>query len=106
MNGGCSLIDENIGYLYNRLADPALSVRKNTLMVLTHLTLNGMVKVKGQIGEMAKCIDGEPRLADLDKVRCARATALKGCYRAGRAGPADAIVQPAGGGVGAARRPP
>jgi hypothetical protein len=26
------------------------------------------VKVKGQIGEMAKCIDGEPRLADLAKV--------------------------------------
>jgi len=39
-----SLIDENIGYLYKRLSDSALSVRKNTLMVLTHLTLNGMVR--------------------------------------------------------------
>jgi hypothetical protein len=42
--GGQSLIDENIAYLYNRLGDPALAVRKNTLMVLTHLTLNGMVR--------------------------------------------------------------
>jgi condensin complex subunit 1 len=35
-------------------------------MVLTHLILNDMVKVKGQISEMAICLeDAEPRIADL-----------------------------------------
>jgi len=44
-------------------------VKKNTLMVLTHLILNGMIKVKGQLGEMAKCVeDPEPRVADLAKL--------------------------------------
>lgn len=38
-------------------------------MVLTHLILNGMIKVKGQLGEMAKCLeDSEPRIADLAKL--------------------------------------
>ena len=44
-------------------------MKKNTLMVLTHLILNGMIKVKGQLGEMAKCLeDEEPRIADLAKL--------------------------------------
>jgi condensin complex subunit 1 len=38
-------------------------------MVLTHLILNGMIKVKGQLGEMAKCTeDEEPRVSDLAKL--------------------------------------
>jgi len=38
-------------------------------MVLTHLILNGMIKVKGQLGEMAKCVeDPETRIADLAKL--------------------------------------
>jgi condensin complex subunit 1 len=38
-------------------------------MVLTHLILNGMIKVKGQLGEMAKCIeDSETRISDLAKM--------------------------------------
>ena len=37
-------------------------------MVLTHLILNGMIKVKGQLGEMVKCLeDPEPRITDLAK---------------------------------------
>ena len=44
-------------------------MRKNTLMVLTHLILNDMVKVKGQISEMATCLeDKEQRIADLAKL--------------------------------------
>lgn len=44
-------------------------VKKNTLMVLTHLILNGMVKVKGQMGEMAKCVeDSDERISDLAKL--------------------------------------
>jgi condensin complex subunit 1 len=64
-----TLIDENISFLYNRLADEDTIVKKNALMVLTHLILNGMIKIKGQIGEMAKCLeDPEPRIADLAKL--------------------------------------
>lgn len=55
--------------MYEGLADSNLVVKKNTLMVLTHLILNGMIKVKGQLGEMAKCLeDAEPRISDLAKL--------------------------------------
>ena len=38
-------------------------------MVLTHLILNDMVKVKGQISEMATCIlDQDVRIANLAKL--------------------------------------
>lgn len=64
-----SLVDENSDRLYAGLGDPDLSVKKHTLMVLTHLILNGMIKVKGQLGEMAKCLeDPEPRVSDLAKL--------------------------------------
>lgn len=54
-----NLIEQNISYLYNRLRDSDVAVKKNALMVLTHLILNGMVKVKGQIGQMAMCLEDE-----------------------------------------------
>ncbi|WFD43939.1 condensin complex non-SMC subunit Cnd1 [Malassezia psittaci] len=64
-----TLIDENSDRLYAGLNDENLNVKKNTLMVLTHLILNGMIKVKGQLGEMAKCLeDREPRISDLAKL--------------------------------------
>ena len=64
-----SLIDQNISYLYNRLGDSDPTVKKNTLMVFTHLILNGMVKVKGQISEMAKCLqDKDSKISDLAKL--------------------------------------
>lgn len=64
-----SIIDENSAELYKGLSDKSLVVKKNTLMVLTHLILNGMIKVKGQLGEMAKCLeDEEERIADLAKL--------------------------------------
>ncbi|KJA17627.1 hypothetical protein HYPSUDRAFT_146327 [Hypholoma sublateritium FD-334 SS-4] len=64
-----SIIDENSNELYRGLSDKNFVVKKNTLMVLTHLILNGMIKVKGQLGEMAKCIeDPEPRISDLAKL--------------------------------------
>ncbi|KAJ8325723.1 condensin complex non-SMC subunit Cnd1 [Batrachochytrium dendrobatidis] len=63
------LIDQSIAHLYQRLTDSDLSVRKNTLMVLTFLILNGMIKVKGQIFEMAKCLeDKDKRISDLAKL--------------------------------------
>lgn len=55
--------------MYRGLSDRNLVVKKNTLMVLTHLILNGMIKVKGQLGEMAKCLeDPDQRIADLAKL--------------------------------------
>ncbi|GJJ71787.1 condensin complex subunit 1 [Entomortierella parvispora] len=64
-----NLIDANITYLYKRLSDSDAAVKKNTLMVLTHLILNGMVKVKGQLGEMAIClVDEDARISDLARL--------------------------------------
>ena len=55
--------------LFDRLRDESGHVRKNTLMVLTHLILNDMVKVKGQISEMATCLeDKDNRISDLAKL--------------------------------------
>lgn len=64
-----TIVDENSNELYRGLSNKSLIVKKNTLMVLTHLILNGMIKVKGQLGEMAKCLeDDDPRIADLAKL--------------------------------------
>ncbi|KAI8927315.1 hypothetical protein BC831DRAFT_504035 [Entophlyctis helioformis] len=64
-----ALIDPHISHLYNRLSDADPTVKKNTLMVLTFLILNGMVKVKGQIAEMAKCLeDPDVRISDLARL--------------------------------------
>ncbi|WWC57912.1 uncharacterized protein I303_100447 [Kwoniella dejecticola CBS 10117] len=64
-----SMIDDNSERLYQGLSDPDPIVKKNTLMVLTHLILNGMIKVKGQLGEMAKCLeDKDERISDLAKL--------------------------------------
>ena len=50
--------------LYSQLRDSDVRVRKNMLMVLTHLILNDMVKVKGRVSEMARCLlDEDPRVA-------------------------------------------
>ena len=63
------IIDESNDELYKGLADEDMVVKKNTLMVLTHLILNGMVKVKGQMGEMAKCVEDEDeRISNLAKL--------------------------------------
>ncbi|CAM9236529.1 unnamed protein product [Pylaiella littoralis] len=55
--------------IYDRLKDYSPGVRANTIMVLTHLILNDMVKVKGQVSGLAVCIiDEEPRIQDAAKV--------------------------------------
>ena len=46
-----------IGYMYSRLSDDSLLVRYNTLMVLTHLILNDMIKVKGQVSHVVMCLN-------------------------------------------------
>jgi condensin complex subunit 1 len=54
-----NLIEPWTSHLYSRLRDEDVSVRKNALMVLTHLILNDMIKVKGQISEMAISLEDE-----------------------------------------------
>lgn len=63
------LIDENTDFLYRRLNDPDGSVKRTCLMTLTFLILAGQVKVKGQLGEMAKCLeDGDRKISDLARM--------------------------------------
>jgi condensin complex subunit 1 len=38
--------------IYMRLSDTSAAVRYNTLMVITHLVLNDMLKVKGQVSQV------------------------------------------------------
>lgn len=55
--------------LYACLRDPSTTVRRYTLMVLTHLILNDMVKVKGQVAEIALCIrDHDLRISDMSRL--------------------------------------
>eukprot|EP00980_Cylindrotheca_fusiformis_P021683 scaffold8529_cov137-Cylindrotheca_fusiformis.AAC.13 len=51
--------------IYACLRDSSTKVRRHTLMVLTHLILNDMVKVKGQVCEIALCLrDPDQRMRD------------------------------------------
>mmetsp|Transcript_17375 Transcript_17375/g.35834 ORF Transcript_17375/g.35834 Transcript_17375/m.35834 type:complete len:475 (+) Transcript_17375:151-1575(+) len=51
--------------MYACLRDDSTKVRRHTLMVLTHLILNDMIKVKGQVCEIALCLrDSDQRIRD------------------------------------------
>ncbi|XP_071146803.1 condensin complex subunit 1-like [Mytilus edulis] len=64
-----NLIEPWTAHIYGRLRDTSTHVRKNTMQILTHLILNDMVKVKGQISEMAMCIvDDDERISGLAKL--------------------------------------
>eukprot|EP00578_Thalassiosira_sp_NH16_P013282 CAMPEP_0181126046 /NCGR_PEP_ID=MMETSP1071-20121207/27397_1 /TAXON_ID=35127 /ORGANISM="Thalassiosira sp., Strain NH16" /LENGTH=1435 /DNA_ID=CAMNT_0023211575 /DNA_START=62 /DNA_END=4367 /DNA_ORIENTATION=+ len=55
--------------IYACLRDKSTRVRRHTLMVLTHLILNDMVKVKGNVCEIALCLqDQEPRIRDMARL--------------------------------------
>jgi condensin complex subunit 1 len=55
--------------IYACLRDSSTKVRRHTLMVLTHLILNDMVKVKGQVCEIAMCLrDEDPRIVDMSRL--------------------------------------
>ena len=54
-----NLVDENTDYLYRRLHDSNLMVQRTCLMTVTFLILAGQVKVKGQLAEMAKCLENK-----------------------------------------------
>ncbi|KAH9319750.1 hypothetical protein KI387_021519, partial [Taxus chinensis] len=53
-------------HMYARLHDQSIPVRKNAVLVLSHLILNDMMKVKGYISEMAlRLEDDDPRISNL-----------------------------------------
>jgi condensin complex subunit 1 len=55
-------------HLYSRLRDPVYNVRLNTIIVLSRLILYDMIKVKGQISELALCLeDTEQQISDRAK---------------------------------------
>ena len=46
-----------------------MEVKRNSIKVLTHLILNDMIKVKGQISEMAVCLeDSSKEISNLAKL--------------------------------------
>jgi condensin complex subunit 1 len=64
-----NLIEPWSHHLYANLKDTSAMVRKNTLMVLTHLILNDMLKAKGPVAEIAKRLeDPDARIASLCRV--------------------------------------
>ena len=55
--------------MYACLRDDSAMVRANTVTVLTHLILNDMIKVKGQISDMALCImDENEKISNMAKL--------------------------------------
>ena len=65
----CTIIDYIVINLLYRLKDECQLVRKNTAMVLTHLILNDMIKIRGQVSAMALCLeDTESSIVELAKV--------------------------------------
>ncbi|KAG2638851.1 hypothetical protein PVAP13_2NG620100 [Panicum virgatum] len=64
-----NLLEPWTEYIYARLRDPSVSVRKNAVLVISHLILNDMMKVKGYINEMAVRIEDEDeRISSLAKL--------------------------------------
>merc|ERR1712129_544341 len=56
-------------HIYKNLRDTNVIVRKNTLMVLTHLILNDMIKVRDSISEIALLLeDSHASISDLARL--------------------------------------
>lgn len=54
-----NLLEPWTEHVYARLHDRSHSVRKNAVLVLSHLILNDMMKVKGHITEMTLRLEDE-----------------------------------------------
>lgn len=60
------LVERDTESLYRRLNDTDQSVKRTCLQTLTFLILAGQVKVKGQLAEMAKCIeDSDKKITEM-----------------------------------------
>lgn len=63
------LIEQDTEFLYRRLNDSNQSVKRTCLQTLTFLILAGQVKVKGQLAEMAKCIeDSDKKITEMARM--------------------------------------
>ena len=63
------LVDPNLAFLTRRLEDVDLGVKRKALLVLTHLSLTGMIKAKGKLGLVAKLLmDPNPEVSHLSRV--------------------------------------
>jgi condensin complex subunit 1 len=63
-----NIVEPYSRYLYQNLHDKDTRVRKTTLTVLTHLALNDMIKVKGDICDIAMLFqDEDPEIESLVK---------------------------------------
>ena len=51
-----NLFEPSSEHLFALLRDKELRVRKRTLLIVTHLVLNDMLKIKGQIGDVLQCL--------------------------------------------------
>lgn len=64
-----NLVDANTDYLYRRLNDDNIMVQRTCLMTITFLILAGQVKVKGQLSQMAKCLEHKDQgISDMCKM--------------------------------------
>ncbi|XP_017253367.1 condensin-1 complex subunit CAP-D2 isoform X1 [Daucus carota subsp. sativus] len=64
-----NLLEPWTEHMYARLSDTSVAVRKNAVLVLSHLILNDMMKVKGHIYEMAiRLEDEDERISSLAKL--------------------------------------
>ncbi|KAI4965118.1 hypothetical protein ZWY2020_057438 [Hordeum vulgare] len=64
-----NLLEPWTEHIYARLSDSSASVRKNAVLVISHLILNDMMKVKGYINEMAVRVEDEDeRISSLAKL--------------------------------------
>lgn len=61
-----NLVEPHSRFLYQNLHDPNPNVRKTTMIVLTHLILNDMIKIKGEMCNIAVLFeDSSPELQNL-----------------------------------------
>ena len=64
-----NLVEPWSSHIYGALKDEDVKVRKSTLMALTHLILNDMIKIKGHVvGLAVRMLDENERIADLAKL--------------------------------------
>ncbi|CAM6100082.1 unnamed protein product [Calypogeia fissa] len=64
-----NLVEPWMESMYARVHDKSTAVRKNTVLVLSHLILNDLIKVKGYISGMAMHLEDEDsRISDLVKL--------------------------------------
>uniref|UniRef100_F1KR65 Condensin complex subunit 1 n=1 Tax=Ascaris suum TaxID=6253 RepID=F1KR65_ASCSU len=63
-----NVVEKHSFHLYERIRDKDVYVRETCVIVLAHLILNDMVKVRGTVADLARCtIDANPSIANLAK---------------------------------------